>query len=194
MKFNLDGDVWILTGVGKAARTYFLDQTIWTRIKVAQRWHGCRAIVCGFGPASRQPDNDVTGHHPQDPWPPGYLLFAAVFIRNIRCSYEYITVDGARLAPVSPWNMNPRAPGKCPAIMHMFVTERVNSQPHVIRLNITLPDTVCLPLQTMSSSHANSHAYLRRGRNTLGTRLCCEVESTSMTLIQRRNNVVCPVG
>ena len=28
----------------------------------------------------------------------------------------------------------------------------------------------------------------------LGTRRCCDVESTSMTLIQRRNNVVCPVG
>ena len=28
----------------------------------------------------------------------------------------------------------------------------------------------------------------------LGTRDCCDVQSTSMTLIQRRNNVVCPVG
>ena len=28
----------------------------------------------------------------------------------------------------------------------------------------------------------------------LGTRRCCDVESTSMTLILRRNNVVCPVG
>ena len=28
----------------------------------------------------------------------------------------------------------------------------------------------------------------------LGTRRCCDVESTSMTLIQRRNDVVCPVG
>ena len=28
----------------------------------------------------------------------------------------------------------------------------------------------------------------------LGTRRCCDVESTSLTLIQRRNNVVCPVG
>ena len=28
----------------------------------------------------------------------------------------------------------------------------------------------------------------------LGTRVCCDVESTSMTLIQRRNNVVCPEG
>ena len=27
-----------------------------------------------------------------------------------------------------------------------------------------------------------------------GTRRCCDVESTSLTLIQRRNNVVCPVG
>ena len=27
-----------------------------------------------------------------------------------------------------------------------------------------------------------------------GTRRCCDVESTSMTLIQRCNNVVCPVG
>ena len=30
--------------------------------------------------------------------------------------------------------------------------------------------------------------------NPLGTRRCCDVESTSLTLIQRRNNVVCPVG
>ena len=28
----------------------------------------------------------------------------------------------------------------------------------------------------------------------LGTRRCCDVESTSMTLIQRRNNVVWRVG
>ena len=28
----------------------------------------------------------------------------------------------------------------------------------------------------------------------LGTRSCCDVESTSMTLIQPRNNIVCPVG
>ena len=28
----------------------------------------------------------------------------------------------------------------------------------------------------------------------LGTQRCCDVESTSLTLIQRRNNVVCPVG
>ena len=28
----------------------------------------------------------------------------------------------------------------------------------------------------------------------LGTQRCCDVESTSVTLIQRRNNVVCPVG
>ena len=28
----------------------------------------------------------------------------------------------------------------------------------------------------------------------LGTWRCCDVESTSSTLIQRRNNVVCPVG
>ena len=28
----------------------------------------------------------------------------------------------------------------------------------------------------------------------LDTRRCCEVESTSMTLIQRRSNVVCLVG
>ena len=28
----------------------------------------------------------------------------------------------------------------------------------------------------------------------LGTRRCCDVESTSTTLIQRPNNVVCPVG
>ena len=28
----------------------------------------------------------------------------------------------------------------------------------------------------------------------LGTRRCCDVESTSLTLIQRRNNVVCPLG
>ena len=28
----------------------------------------------------------------------------------------------------------------------------------------------------------------------LSTWRCCDVESTSMTLIQRRNNVVCPVG
>ena len=28
----------------------------------------------------------------------------------------------------------------------------------------------------------------------LGTRRCYDVESASMTLIQRRNNVVCPVG
>ena len=28
----------------------------------------------------------------------------------------------------------------------------------------------------------------------LGTRRCYDVESTSATLIQRRNNVVCPVG
>ena len=28
----------------------------------------------------------------------------------------------------------------------------------------------------------------------LGTRLCHDVESTSMTLIQRRNNVVCQAG
>ena len=28
----------------------------------------------------------------------------------------------------------------------------------------------------------------------LGTRQCCDVESTSLTLNQRRNNVVCPVG
>ena len=28
----------------------------------------------------------------------------------------------------------------------------------------------------------------------LGTRRCCDVESTSLTLIQRRINVVCPVG
>ena len=29
---------------------------------------------------------------------------------------------------------------------------------------------------------------------SLGTRRCCDVESTSLTLILRRNNVVCPVG
>ena len=29
---------------------------------------------------------------------------------------------------------------------------------------------------------------------SLGTRRCCDVESTSMTLIQHHNNVVCPVG
>ena len=28
----------------------------------------------------------------------------------------------------------------------------------------------------------------------LGTRRCCDVESTSLTLIQRRSNAVCPVG
>ena len=28
----------------------------------------------------------------------------------------------------------------------------------------------------------------------LDTRLCCDVKSTSVTLIERRNNVVCPVG
>ena len=28
----------------------------------------------------------------------------------------------------------------------------------------------------------------------LGTRRYCDVESTSLTLIQRRNNAVCPVG
>ena len=31
-------------------------------------------------------------------------------------------------------------------------------------------------------------------RMPLGTRRCCDVESTSMTLIQRRNSVVCPAG
>ena len=31
-------------------------------------------------------------------------------------------------------------------------------------------------------------------RIPLGTRRCCDVESTSLTLIQRRNNVVYPVG
>ena len=30
--------------------------------------------------------------------------------------------------------------------------------------------------------------------NPMGTRRCCDVESTSLTLIQRRNNVVCQVG
>ena len=30
--------------------------------------------------------------------------------------------------------------------------------------------------------------------NPLGTRHCCDVESTSLPLIQRHNNVVCPVG
>ena len=28
----------------------------------------------------------------------------------------------------------------------------------------------------------------------LGPRRCCDIESTSLTLIQRHNNVVCPVG
>ena len=32
------------------------------------------------------------------------------------------------------------------------------------------------------------------GADPLGTRRCCDVESTSKPLIQRRNNVVCPVG
>ena len=32
------------------------------------------------------------------------------------------------------------------------------------------------------------------GVSHLGTRRYCDVESTSMTLIQRRNNVVCPVS
>ena len=34
----------------------------------------------------------------------------------------------------------------------------------------------------------------RTQNNPPGTRCCCDVESTSMTLIQRRNNVVLPVG
>ena len=38
------------------------------------------------------------------------------------------------------------------------------------------------------------HVLLRTRRDSLGTRRCCDVESTSLTLIQRRNNVVCPGG
>ena len=37
-------------------------------------------------------------------------------------------------------------------------------------------------------------AFTSQSRNPPNTRRCCDVESTSLTLIQRRNNVVCPVG
>ena len=38
------------------------------------------------------------------------------------------------------------------------------------------------------------HILQIRIGNPLDTRRCNDVKSTSMTLIQRRNNVVCPVG
>ena len=37
-------------------------------------------------------------------------------------------------------------------------------------------------------------AFTSQSRNPPNTRRCCDVESTSLTLLQRRNNVVCPVG
>ena len=40
-------------------------------------------------------------------------------------------------------------------------------------------------------SHTFEYAI---GPIPLGTRRCCDVESKSMTLIQRHNNVVCPGG
>ena len=46
-------------------------------------------------------------------------------------------------------------------------------------------DLVVFPFSsTLSTLHGNP----------LGKRRCCDVESTSLTLLQRRNNVVCPVG
>ena len=36
--------------------------------------------------------------------------------------------------------------------------------------------------------------YERYHQYPLGTQRCCDIELTSLTLIQRHNNVVCPVG
>ena len=49
------------------------------------------------------------------------------------------------------------------------------------------------PMTRQQSTSARPKSPVK-GNHPLGTRRCCDVESTSMTLIQRRNNVVCPVG
>ena len=45
----------------------------------------------------------------------------------------------------------------------------------------------------MSHRHNNMVTEEAIARFPLGTQRCCDVESTSLTLIQRRNNAVCPV-
>ena len=46
----------------------------------------------------------------------------------------------------------------------------------------------------MMCHNATSEIYENNDYVLLGTRRYCNVESTSSTLIQSRNNVVCPVG
>ena len=45
--------------------------------------------------------------------------------------------------------------------------------------------------RTVGLSPLRPRSHDMHGANPLCTRLCCDVESTSMTLIQRRNKVVC---
>ena len=53
----------------------------------------------------------------------------------------------------------------------------------------------CLPLHSRRILWLEElYLFGQLYRSPLGTRRCCDVESTSMTLIQCRNKVVCPVG
>ena len=63
-------------------------------------------------------------------------------------------------------------------------------------------ESVCAFNQNQLWSKKQSKRQLKAGtapktltqNHPLGTRRCCDVESTSLTLIQRRNNVVYTVG
>ena len=53
----------------------------------------------------------------------------------------------------------------------------------------------CTVVSGYPNPHLDLNEHLTCSRQCPpGTRRCCDVESTSLTLIQRRNNVVCPVG
>ena len=89
-------------------------------------------------------------------------------------------------------------------ILFYFVCEI----PHSCDLKNGINPFVMLYIDTLSSAllcsvlkgdlqcptRQNIQEKNERGQGTPGRRRYCDVESTSMTLIQRRNNVVCPVG
>ena len=60
---------------------------------------------------------------------------------------------------------------------------------HICTSEIQINHQIHAILQVKRGALCNWNRDLR-----LGTRRCCDVEATSKTLLQRRNNVVCPLG